>query len=279
MHTDHSSEKPRPALRCHAVLAAALAAALLGILGSAHAQGQAAAADVAQANNPLANFTAFNVHNYSIGELTETNQDANQFWMRYARPFAVGQTNWLMRASLPVNTYPVSPDMEHQTGLGDLNVFAAYLIPTGNPALSVGIGPQITMPTATKDALGSGQWSAGLVHTLFDASSKRFQYGYLLSWQASFAGDDNRSKVNVGGFQPFMFYQLGGGTYLRSTAVMSYNLENDSYSVPVGLGIGQVIPTPKAVFNLFIEPQWSVADKGAGWAKWQVFIGLNTQFI
>jgi hypothetical protein len=255
-----------------------LVAALFSLAGLAHAQGQAAAADVAQANNPLANFTAFNVHNYYIGELTETDKDANQFWMRYARPFSVGQANWLMRASLPVNSYPVSAGMEHQTGLGDLNVFAAYLIPTANPALSVGIGPQITMPTATEDALGSGKWSVGLVHTLFDASSKQFQYGYLLSWQASFAGDDNRCKVNVGGFQPFMFYQLGGGTYFRSTAVMSYNLENDTYSVPVGLGIGQVFPTPKAVFNLFIEPQWSVTDKGAGWAKWQVFVGLNTQF-
>jgi hypothetical protein len=256
----------------------AFAVSLLSLSGLVNAADQVAAADVAQANNPLANFTAFNVHNYYIGELTETDKDANQFWMRYARPFTLGQTNWLMRASLPVNTYPVPPGMGHETGLGDLNVFAAYLIPTGNPALSVGIGPQITMPTATEDALGSEKWSAGLVHTLFDASSKTFQYGYLLSWQASFAGDDDRTKVNAAGFQPFMFYQLGSGTYLRSTAVMSYNVENDTYSVPLGLGIGQVIPTPNAVFNLFIEPQWSVADKGAGWPKWQVFIGLNTQF-
>ena len=257
---------------------ALVVAAFFGLAGAASAQDKAAGADVAQANNPLANFTAFNVHNYYIGELTETDKDGNQFWMRYARPFSVGQTNWLMRASLPVNTYPVPPELDHQTGLGDANVFAAYLIDTGNPALSVGIGPQITMPTASEDALGSGQWSAGLVHTLFDASSKTFQYGYLLSWQASFAGDDDRTKVNVGGFQPFMFYQLGGGTYLRSTAVISYNFENDHYSVPIGVGIGQVIPTPKVVYNLFIEPQWSVADKGAGWAKWQIFIGLNSQF-
>ena len=255
-----------------------IAAALCLSAGVASAQEQAATSDVAQANNPLANFTAFNVHNYYIGELTGTDEDANQFWMRYARPFSVGPTNWLMRASLPFNSYPVPPGMDRQNGLGDLNVFAAYLIPTGNPALSVGIGPQITMPTATEDALGSGKWSAGLVHTLFDASSKSFQYGYLLSWQASFAGADDRTKVNAAGFQPFMFYQLGGGSYLRSTAVMSYNLENDTYSVPLGLGIGQVMPTPKAVFNLFIEPQWSVADKGAGWGKWQVFVGLNTQF-
>jgi len=32
------------------------------------------------------------------------------------------------------------------------------------------------------------------------------------------------------------------------------------------------------VFNVFIEPQVSVADKGAGWPKWQIFCGLNTQF-
>ena len=255
-----------------------LAAALMGFTPATSAQEKSAASDVAQANNPLANFTAFNLHNYVIGELTDTGRSANQFWMRYARPISLGQTNWLMRASLPINTYPVPPTLESKTGLGDLNVFAAYLFDTGNPALSVGLGPQVTLPTATEDALGSGKWSAGLVHTLFDAGSKTFQYGYLLSWQASFAGADDREKVNVGALQPFVFYQLGGGTYLRSTAVMSYNFEKSTYSVPIGFGIGQVIPTPTVVFNAFIEPQVSVADNGTGWPKWQVFLGFNMQF-
>lgn len=255
-----------------------IAAALCLSAGVASAQEQAATSDVAQANNPLANFTAFNLHNYYIGELTDPDKDANQFWARFARPFSLGQSNWLMRASLPVNTFPVSPDFDHETGLGDLNVFAAYLIDTGNPALSVGIGPQITAPTASKDALGSEQWSAGFVHTLFNASSPKIQYGYLLSWQASFTGADDRDDVNLGAFQPFVFYQLGGGTYLRSTAVMAYDFEHSSYSVPIGLGIGQVIPREKMVFNVFIEPQASVADDGAGWPEWQVFVGLNTQF-
>ncbi len=82
-----------------------------------------------------------------------------------------------------------------------------------NPALSVGIGPQFTAPTATDDALGSEKWSAGFAQVFFDARSPKFQYGYLLSWQASFAGDDDLAAVNVGAFQPFAFYQLGGGTY------------------------------------------------------------------
>jgi len=244
-----------------------------------HAQESSATGDaMAQANNPLANFTALNLHGYYIGELTDTDEDANQVWARFAKPFTLGETNWIMRASLPLNTYPVPPEFNHETGIGDLNMFAAYLIDTGNPTLAFGVGPQITAPTASKDALGSEKWSAGLVNTLFSFASPVFQYGYLLSWQASFAGEDDRDDVNIGGFQPFLFYQLGGGTYLRSSAVMTYNFENDTYSVPIGLGIGKVLQSEKVVFNVFAEPQVSIADKGAGWPDWQVFIGLNSQF-
>ncbi len=263
--------------RLRAGRAALLAAALAVLAGTASAQQGPAASDVAQANNPLAKFTAFNLHNYSIGELTEPDQSANQLWARLAKPFSIGESTWLLRASLPVNSYPAPLTLEHQTGLGDLNVFAACLIDTGNPSIAFGIGPQVTAPTASQNALGSGKWSAGLVNTFFQFGSPKIQYGYLLSWQASFAGDDDRARVNLGAFQPFLFRQLGGGTYLRSTAVMTYNFENSGYSVPIGLGIGQVIPREKAVYNFFIEPQVSVADHGAGWPKWQIFLGFNTQ--
>jgi hypothetical protein len=232
----------------------------------------------AQANNPLANMTAFNLHNYYIGNLTESDEDANQFWLRYAKPFSLGG-DWLMRASLPVNSFPTSPSGGTETGIGDLNIFAAYLIDTGNPAVSFGIGPQINAPTASKDSLGSEKWSAGFANVLFDARSKKFQYGYLLTWSQSFAGDDDRADVNLGAFQPFAMYQLGKGRYLRSTGIWAYDFENDGYSMPIGIGIGQVIPKGKTVYNVFIEPQWSVADKGPGWPEWQVFIGFNMQFL
>jgi hypothetical protein len=86
------------------------------------------------------------------------------------------------------------------------------------------------------------------------------------------------ADVTQGALQPFLFYQLGEGGHLRSTGVMAYNFDNDTYSVPFGFGLGKVIPTPKVVFNVFVEPQYSVADEGLGWPEWQVFIGLNSQF-
>jgi len=234
---------------------------------------------VAQANNPLANMKAFNVQNYYIGDLSGLDKDANQFWLRYAQPFSVGNTNWLMRASLPVSSFPVRPDWNRKTGMGDFNIFASYLFDMSSPAISFGVGPQLTVPTASKDELGSEKWSAGLANVLFNAESKVLQYGYLLTWQHSFAGNSDRATVNIAAFQPFAMLQLGGGTYLRAAPIWVYNLDNDNYSVPLGVGIGQVFVQDKTVYNLFVEPQFSIADKGAGQPEWQIYMGLNMQFM
>lgn len=261
------------------VLASACCGTLFALLGQGPAQAQEAAANAAQANNPLANMTAFNLQNYYIGNITEAGESGNQFWMRYAKPFQVGSSHWLLRASLPVNTMPLAPTFGRHTSVGDLNLFTAYLIDLGNPAISFGIGPQLTAPTAGDTRLGSGKWSAGLVNVLFDASSAKFQFGYLASWQQSFAGISDRQTVSVAAFQPFAFYQLGGGTYLRAAPIWAFNLENGSYSIPLGVGVGQVIKRGKTVYNVFFEPQFSVADRGQGQPRWQLFFGLNLQFL
>ena len=80
----------------------------------------------------------------------------------------------------------------------------------------------MTALTASDDALGSEKWSAGFANVLFVGTSKKFQYGYLLTWQHSFAGDDDRDNVNMAVMQPFGMYQLGGGTSLRSSSLWSY---------------------------------------------------------
>ncbi len=234
-----------------------------------------AADDAAQANNPLADMKALNIQGYYIGELTETDdKDAQQYWLRYAQPL----DKWLIRASLPLNSFPTPPNGHTETGLGDFNLFAAYTFDTGNPAVSFGIGPQLTVPTASDKALGSEKWSAGFANVLFNASSQKFQYGYLLTWQHSYAGPGDRDDVNIGAFQPFAFLQLGSGWYLRSAPIWAYNFENDGYSIPLGIGIGKVVIKGKSIFNFFIEPQYSVADDGPGWPEWQIYFACNMQF-
>lgn len=267
--------------RLLAILTIAATLAGSNLLGSspALAQDEGKGGDAsAQANNPLANLVAFNIQNFYIGEFTESDDDGFQTILRYAQPFSIGDTTWLFRGSAPFKNFPTPPDGDKAFGLGDVDAFAAYLFDTGNPAISFGLGPQATFPSATDEDLGSEKWSAGLTNVLFDARSKQFQYGYLATYQHSFAGDDGRDEFNVGAFQPFGFFQLGEGWYLRAAPIWIYNFDNNDYSVPVAAGVGKVIRVGDKVFNFFAEPQYSVLDEGPGFPEWQIFFSLNMQF-
>jgi hypothetical protein len=112
----------------------------------------------------------------------------------------------------------------------------------------------------------------------FVATSPTWQYGYLLTWQASIGDSDDRRPVNLGNFQPFLFRQLGEGWYLRSSAVWNYDFDINAYAVPLGLGIGKVFHIGNTVANLFVEPQYSVLRQGPGQMEWGIFAGINFQF-
>ena len=91
-------------------------------------------------------------------------------------------------------------------------------------------------------------------------------------------GDDARQRTQFFVAQPFVFLQLGRGYYLRTAPVWFFDIERPRYNVPFGFGAGKVIPSDKVVFNLFIEPQFGVAVRGAGQPAVQIFAGFNMQF-
>jgi len=257
----------------HRALLVALAGALA--IPAAHAQAQPSEEDLKKANNPLANLTAFNVQNYYVPEIYGLPDDtANTLWLRYVRPFG----RWLMRASLPVPSVPTATTAEPLSGLGDFNVFAAYLLKSTSTT-TFGVGPLLVAPTATDDPLGSGKWQGGAAAVLFQAPSPQLQYGALLTWQGSFAGDSDRADTSTLVFQPFSMFQLGKGTYLRSAPIWVFDLENDTYQMPIGLGVGKILKAGSTVFNLFIEPQYTFLYRGAGQPALQIFTGLNMQFV
>ncbi len=263
------------------IRAAALATMLLMVLFAlpAGAEGDdaeaAAAAEakvLANANNPLANMVAFNIQNYYYSSLYGTDDSANIAWLRYVQPFG----RWLLRASLPISTLPTAEAPDPVSGLGNANAFLAYLISDPSSPVQFGVGPLFGFPTATNDALGTDTWDAGAAVVYFNAKSRRVQFGGLVTYQASISGDDDVSQMAL---QPFYMFQLGKGTYLRGAPVWAFNLENDTYSVPFGLGIGQVIKNGNTVYNIFIEPQWTILHDGIGQPEFTVFAGLNIQFL
>lgn len=244
----------------------------IGIAAPLAAQEGASEEEMAQANNPLASADALNFQNYYASPLYGVpDRSTNTFWMRGVVP--IGRT--VTRASLPLATRP-SSSSESAAGLGDLNIFTAYLF-VSSPTTSMGVGPLLVAPTATDDALGQGKWQAGAAAVAFKATPL-VQFGGLLTWQGSFAGDSDRESTSIMAVQPFATWQLGGGTYLRSTGVWTFDLKSGDYTVPMGFGIGQVIKQGKIVYNIFVEPQFSILHEGTGQPKVQLLAGLNLQF-
>ena len=250
-----------------------LVASLVCLASSALAQ-DGSSSDAAQANNPLADFRAFNLQNYYVPELSELDdQSANTFWLRYAQPFG----KWLFRGSLPISRVPTGEGTT-TSGLGDVNGFLAYLFDTGNPGRSFGLGPQVSLPTATEDETGTDKYQLGVAAVYFDATSPTFQWGGLVTWQTDVAGDDDREDTSLLAIQPFYFFQLGKGLYLRGAPIWVFNLETSDYHVPVSLGIGKVIVSGNTVYNFSVEPQFTILDRGPGQPELQLYMALNMQF-
>ncbi len=225
-----------------------------------------------KANNPMAKIKALNVHNYIVSKVYGApDASMNQLNVRYSQPLG----KFLLRASMPFVVSSVSA-AGPTTGLGDFNMFGIYTLPAKN-GNQFGIGPLIVAPTGTHN-LGQGKWQTGVSALAFFAKSHILQVGSLLQWQTSFAGDEDRPDVSLLTPQMFFIWQIGGGTYLRSTGVWSFDLTNGHYNVPLGLGVGKVVKVNKIVFNIFAEPQFSVLAEGSGQARFQTFVGFNTQF-
>ncbi|MGH7185688.1 MAG: hypothetical protein ACREIB_05360, partial [Pseudomonadota bacterium] len=60
--------------------------------------------------------------------------------------------------------------------------------------------------------------------------------------------------------------------------IWTFDLKNDRYYIPLGLGAGKAWKSGTTIMNAFIEPQWTVAHDGNGFPKLQVFAGLNLTF-
>jgi hypothetical protein len=223
-----------------------------------------------EANDPLTPKMAFQVHDYTQPILSERPQaGAHQLYLRHVLPHDTFGVDQIARASLPLIANSWGPHGAWN-GIGDFTMYDMAIAYLGQTKL--GAGPLVTAPTASAPALGSGKWQAG-VQTVISASHDWGLSALLSSYQQAFDGTLQTLTI-----QPLLFLNLEGGYYLRSTGISTFNLGHNSV-VPVGLGLGRVFEGPDGrLVNVFVEPQYSVVQTGAGVPAFQIFTGVVLQF-
>ena len=169
--------------------------------------------------------------------------------------------NLVTRTIIPVINQPWP---ESKFGLGDLNttlfLSPAKLLPLAEGGLFWGVGPILQFPTATDDILGGGKWAAG-PSAVVGYLGKTWVLGALANNIWSFAGEDERSYVNLMTVQPFINYNLPDAWYLSFSPIITANWsakDSQQWTVPLGGAVGKIFRIGKLPFNAQLGAYYNV---------------------
>jgi len=234
------------------------------------------------AQNPLASMISLPFQNNTNFEFGPEEDVQNVLNIQPVVPFELNDKwNLITRTIIPVISQPgFSPGQSRKNGLGDIQ-FTAWASPKAPTASGWvwGMGAVAQLETATDDRLGSGAWGLGPTAVVLKSSGP-WVFGGLINniWSVSTDRDD----VNQMLVQPFINYNFPDkpGRYLTFAPIITANWEADSgntWTVPLGLGIGQVTRFGKQPVNMQASVYYNVITPDFG-AKWQLRLQLQLMF-
>jgi hypothetical protein len=247
-----------------------MAISLLLVVPAVYAEGGSDLAKAAQ--NPISNLISLplqNNTNFNVGPQERTQNILN---IQPVYPVSINDDwNLITRTIVPVVSQPLA-NGDRESGLGD-TTFSAFFSPKDSGDLTWGVGPVILLPTSTDDALGAGEWGAGLSAVVLGMPGN-WVVGSMFSnvWA---------SDIDLFTWQYFINYNIpdGNGLYLVSAPIMTADWEADSdnrWTIPVGGGVGKIFKMGNQPVNGQISAYYNVEKPEFG-ADWQ--LRLQLQFL
>jgi hypothetical protein len=185
-----------------------------------------------------------------------TQGEGNAFLIRPVLPAqALGWfPSTITRPTIPVVSLP-----NGRSGLGDLSI-VSLLFPFNGPShAKIGIGPVLTLPTATSSLLGQGKWQMGPASIVIYTGIRSLVIGVLVQNPISFAGESRRPDVNEMTLQPLIVKTLRGGYFVRTDGILTFDWKRGgATTIPVNLAFGKVLKIGSRPVSAYIQPEWTV---------------------
>jgi len=234
-----------------------------------------------EAKNPFANLVNLQFYNDATLGIGPGKETQGVVTIQPLIPINVN-ADWtiITRTVLPLIAQPgLAPGEGWNRGQGDTQL-STFLSPARTGALVWGVGPVFQIPSATNDALGQGKWGAGPTVGV-QWSGAQWTFGALINNIWSFAGDASRPSVNQMQLEPEINYNFPANPnrYLSFSPTLSANWQasgNERWTVPVSLGIGQLVKIGRQSVNFQATAYYNVvAPPGSG--NWT--LELLVQFL
>ena len=235
------------------------------------------------AQNPVGNLVSVpfeNNTNFNVGPLNGTQNILN---IQPVYPIELSADwNLITRTILPLVWQPeFYPGQGSRFGLGDLQL-SGFLSPSqpGPGGLIWGAGAIVQMPTDTND-LGNKNWGMGPTAVVLRLEKGNpWVYGVLANNVWSLSGSQRGGSYNNFLLQPFLNYNLPGGTYITSSPIITADWNADSsqrWTVPLGLGVGHIFHLGRLPVNTQIGGYYNVVHPDDG-ANWQLRVQVQFMF-
>ena len=200
--------------------------------------------------NPVADLISVPLQsNFNFGAGFHHNKMAYVLNVQPVIPISISADwNLITRTIMPIinqpSLFPTFGGSVHSTtgtGLGDINP-TVFLSPAKPGELIWGVGPTMTLPTATDRDLGSGKWSMGPAAVALTMQG-HWVLGVLINNQWSVGGWGDKA-VNAMVMQPFVNYNLPDGWYLTTAPIVTADWKADKagdvWTAPLGGGFGKL---------------------------------------
>ena len=228
----------------HVTFASVLFLVVLLAVTPAVGRGESDAELAKKTQNPIASLISVPLQ-FNYDDNLGPNDDGSRFLLNVQPVIPISLNpdwNIISRTIVPIidlEDFPAQGDDE--SGIGDVlqSLFFSPKKPTAG-GLIWGVGPVISIPTASDDYMGSGKLSAG--PTVVGLKQEHgWTYGLLANHLWSFAGEGGRPYVNATYLQPFLGYTLPSLTTLGVNTESSYDWRTEEWSVPVNVMVTQLL--------------------------------------
>lgn len=231
------------------------------------------------ATNPLAFVTKFQIQpNYTFKDgggdqlilISRIMQPSKSIGLPFIKSKDPSKIYSIYRLEVPVASQTLPNSDLDATGLTDFIFIDVIAFKTKFGLL--GVGPSLSIPTASSPILGTGKWSAGLAGT-FITKLAGLRVGILAQQFNSFAGDSERADQNYMMFQPFVTKIFKKGYFMNLSPIMKFDWENDAYNIPIGINVGKAFAKN---LSLFIGTEYVVSGPNKG--DFVLRLNINTMF-
>lgn len=233
---------------------------------TAYAQDAAGLAKAVQ--NPVANLISVPFQNNINFNVGPNNGTQNVLNIQPVIPFRISPTwNVITRTILPVISQPDFGLGDGRTdGMGDMQL-STFLSPANVGKFVWGAGVVAQAPTATNAVLGAEKWGLGPTAVAL-VNAGPWLYGALVNNVWDVGGKDSRRHVNQMLVQPFVNYNFPThpGRYLSFSPIITANWianGHNTWTVPLGLGVGQIFKIGKQAMNAQIHGYYNVVRPDA----------------